>query len=98
MFRQTLAAALIAATAATTTLGLAGAARAAEGDTQDPFMLFRMVMLDKNRDGMVSKKEFMAMVEKAYDMKVRESGARGGLLSEAQMQALLKSLYQVGGN
>lgn len=98
MFTKKLAAALIAATAATATLGLAGSARAAEGDTQDPFMLFRMAMLDKNKDGMVSKKEFMAMVEKAYDMKAREMGTKGGLMSEAQTQALLKSLYFVGGN
>ena len=89
---------LVAATLATAALlGANGAARAAEGDTQDPFMLFKMSILDKNKDGMVSKKEFMAMVEKAYDMKVKQMGAKGGLLSEDQMQALLKSLYFVGG-
>lgn len=94
MFTKRLAAGLVAAAAL---LSLNGAVRAAEGDTQDPFMLFKMSILDKNKDGMVSKKEFMAMVEKAYDMKVKQMGAKGGLLSEDQMQALLKSLYFVGG-
>lgn len=94
MFTKKLAAGLLAGAAL---LSLAGATRAAEGDTQDPFMLFKMSILDKNKDGMVSKKEFMAMVEKAYDMKVKQTGARGSLLSEDQMQALLKSLYFIGG-
>lgn len=98
MFTKKLAAALIAATTATATLGLAGPARAGEGDYQDVFMLFKMSALDKNKDGMVAKKEFMAMVEKAYDMKAKEMGTKGGMMSEAQIQALLKSLYYVGGN
>lgn len=95
MFTKKLAAGLVAAAAL---MSLNGAARAGEGDYQDPFMLFKMSVLDKNKDGMVSKKEFMAMVEKAYDMKVRQMGAKGGLMTEDQTQALLKSLYYVGGN
>lgn len=89
------AAALVVASAVA---GFGAPAFAQEG-TQDDFMiLFKMQMMDKNKDGMVSKKEFMAMVEKAYDMKAREMGAKGGLMTEAQTQALLKALYQVGGN
>ena len=97
MFTKKLATALVAAATVSTLLAAPGAARADEPGDQDPFMLFKMSILDRNKDGMVSKTEFMAMVEKAYDMKVKESGARG-VISEAQMQALLKSLYYIGGN
>lgn len=83
------------ATLAVATAGFAGPALAQEG-TQDDFMLFRMAMVDKNKDGMVSKKEVMAMIEKAYDMAAKKMGAKNGLLSEAQMREFLKSLY-VGG-
>ena len=87
-----LAAALIVAVAAT---GLSQPVLAQEG-TQDFMNLFKMVMMDKNKDGMVSKKEFMAMVEKAYDMKAKAMGAKGGMITEAQMKEFLKSLYTGG--
>jgi hypothetical protein len=93
MLSKKLTTLLIVATAA---VGLSGPARAAEG-TQDDFMLlFKMTMMDKNKDGMVSKKEFMAMMDKAYDMKAKAMGAKGGMLTEAQMKEFLKSLF-VGG-
>lgn len=98
MFPKKLAAALVAVSAATALLGLAAPARAGEGDMQDPFMLFRMAMIDKNKDGMVSKQEFIAMMNKAYDMKTKAMGAKGGLLTEGQVNDLIKSLYYVGGN
>lgn len=91
MFSKQLASIVIATTAV---VGLAGPAQAVEG--QDDFMLFRMAMMDKNKDGMVSKKEFMAMVEKAYDNKTKAS--KGMMMSEAEVQAFLKSLYYIGGN
>lgn len=76
--------------------GFSGAVRAQEG-TQDDFMLFfKMAMMDKNKDGMVSKKEFMVMMDKAYDMKAKAIGAKGGMITEVQMKEFLKSLY-VGG-
>ena len=95
MLSKKLTAILVIATA-TTFAGLSGPARAAEG-TQDDFMLFfKMEMMDKNKDGMVSKQEFMAMMDKAYDMKAKAMGAKGGMITEAQMKEFLKSLY-VGG-
>jgi hypothetical protein len=90
MLSKSLIAALAVATA-----GFAAPALAQEG-TQDDFMLFRMTMVDKNKDGMVSKKELMAMIEKAYDMTARKMGAKNGLLTEAQMREFLKSLYTGG--
>ena len=95
MLSKKLTAALVVATA-TAFASLSGPARAIEG-TQDDFMLFfKMEMMDKNKDGMVSKKEFMAMMDKAYDMKAKAMGAKGGMITEAQMKEFLKSLY-VGG-
>ena len=95
MLSKKLTAVLVIATA-TAFGGLSGPARAAEG-TQDDFMLFfKMEMMDKNKDGMVSKQEFMAMMDKAYDMKAKAMGAKGGMITEAQMKEFLKSLY-VGG-
>lgn len=86
----------IAALAVAAAAGLAGPAQAQEG-TQDDFMLlFKMTSMDKNKDGMVSKKEFMAMVERAYDMKARAMGAKAGMITEAQMREFLKSLYTGG--
>ena len=93
MLSKKLAAALVIATAVA---GLSGPVRAQEG-TQDDFMiLFKMQMMDRNKDGMVSKKEFMAMMDKAYDMKAKAMGAQGGMMSEAQMREFLKSLYSGG--
>ena len=83
-------------TAATALVGISGPARAAEG-TQDDFMLlFKMTKMDANKDGMVSKKEFMAMMEKGFDMKAKAMGAKGGLMTEAQIKEFLKSLYSGG--
>jgi hypothetical protein len=93
MLSKKLTAVLVIATAMG---GLSVPARAAEG-TQDDFMLlFKMQMLDKNKDSMVSKKEFMAMMDKAYDMKAKAMGAKGGMMTEAQTKEFLKSLF-VGG-
>jgi hypothetical protein len=87
------AAALVAASAVA---GFGTPALAQEG-TQDDFMiLFKMSSMDKNKDGMVSKQEFMAMVEKAYDMKAKAMGAKAGMITEAQMREFLKSLYSGG--
>lgn len=84
-----LAAALVVASAVA---GFGAPAHAVE-DTQDHFMnLFKMEMMDKNKDGMVSKKEFMAMVDKAYDMKAKAMGAKAGMITEAQMREFLRSL------
>lgn len=96
MLSKKLTAVLVIATAMAGLSGLSGPARAAEG-TQDDFMiLFKMQMMDKNKDTMVSKKEFMAMMDKAYDMKAKAMGAKGGMMTEAQMKEFLKSLF-VGG-
>jgi hypothetical protein len=96
MFAKKLTAALIVASAGL--VGFSVPAHAQEG-TQDDFMiLFKMTAMDKNKDGMVSKKELISMIEKAYDMKAKQMGAKGGQMTVAQMQEFVKSLsLYVGG-
>jgi hypothetical protein len=91
---KTTAAAVLAAATMT---GLVHPAQAQEG-TQGNFMLiFKMKSVDKDKDGMVSKKEFMAAMEKACDMKAKAMNAKGGMTTDAQLQEMLKALYKVGG-
>jgi hypothetical protein len=92
MIARSIATALVVASAAT---GFSQPALAQEG-TQDFMQLFTMPMMDKNKDGMVSKKEFMAMMDKAFDMKAKAMGAKAGMITEAQMKEFLKSLYTGG--
>ena len=92
MFSKKLTAAIVVASAAA---GISLSAAAQEG-VQDPFMLFQMKMIDKDKNGMVSKTEFMAMMDKAWDMAAKKMAAKGSQLTEAQMREFLKMLY-VGG-
>jgi len=95
MIPNKIAAALVVAAA---TLGGAAMPAQAQEGTQDDFMLiFKMKSMDKDKDGMVSKKEFMAAMEKAYDMKAKAMSARGGMLTEAQMQEFIRLLHYAGG-
>jgi Ca2+-binding EF-hand superfamily protein len=94
MFSKKLTAALVLASATIT--GFVVPADAQEG-TQDDFMIiFKMKSMDKDKDGMISKKEFIAAMEKAFDMKAKEMGAKGGMLTEAQLELLFRSLYHGG--
>lgn len=59
--------------------------------------LREMKVMDRNHDGMVSKAEFMMMVEKAYEEKAKQMGAKKGMLTPAQLDDMLKALFFVGG-
>lgn len=93
MLSHKLGAALVLAISS---VGFSGTASAIEATHTDFASMFRIQMVDKNKDGMVSKKEFMAMMDKAYDMQAKSMGAKGGKLSEAQVMGFLKSLYTGG--
>ena len=91
MLSKKLTAILVIATA-TAFAGLSVPARAAEG-TQDDFMLFfKMEMMDKNKDGMVSKAEFLAMVGKLWDMHTLEINIKGSKMTPEQLRELEKKL------
>ena len=93
MLSKNIGAAIVLAVASA---GFSGTALAVEAVQIDYASLMKMPMMDKNKDGMVSKKEFMAMMDKAFDMKAKEMGAKGGKMTEAQMGQFLKSLYSGG--
>ena len=48
-----------------------------------------MKMMDKNGDGKVSKKEYMDMMSKAWDMNAKKMGAKGDKLTVQQFNELL---------
>jgi hypothetical protein len=50
--------------------------------------LFKMANMDKNKDGMVSKKEFLDMMAKAFDMHAAKMGAKAGKMSAEQYKEL----------
>lgn len=72
-----------------------GGAAFADGDIYS--RLFEMRQMDSNKDGMVSKAEFLAMAAKAWDMKAAEMKVKGPL-TEEQLRELMKVLGRsVGG-
>ncbi|WP_372524802.1 EF-hand domain-containing protein [Piscinibacter sp.] len=87
---QSLARSVIMATAL---LGVSSTVFAAGEDPLYP--LFQMEMMDKNKDGMVSKKEFMDMMSKAWDMKAKEMKVKGSNMTAEQIKELEKVLGRV---
>ncbi len=53
-------------------------------------------MMDKNKDGMVSKAEFLEMAGKMFDMKAKEMKAKDMKMTEAQLKDFYKALYGSG--
>ena len=73
-------------------LALAGTSAAALADGDIYSRLMDMRAMDRNRDGMVSKEEFLAMVAKAWDMHAQENKVRNGKLNPEQLKELEKVL------
>jgi hypothetical protein len=93
MSKHTLAGTLVLACAV---FGAHAPALAAEGTQDDWAVMMSTKGMDMNKDGMVSKKEFLDMMSKAYDMKAKSMKSDRMGMSEAQLKDFLKSLY-VGG-
>src|SRR3954469_13769418 len=86
----------------TLTLLLAAAgtayAQAPTGQEYYPFMeIMSMKMVDKNKDSMVSKKEFMDMMDMAWDMNAKKMGVKAGMMTPEEFKQFLQSL-QAGRN
>ncbi len=84
---------LVAILATTVLLGAAGPAAWAE--TKDDMSFSGMAKLDhvdRNKDGMVSKAEFLEMMGKIYDMKAKEMKVKGDRMMPADFQQILMYL------
>lgn len=62
------------------------------GDVRD-FDTF-VKMCDTNGDGMISKKEAMAMIEKMFD---KQDSKKAGMLDKKQFEIFLRELMKAGG-
>jgi len=93
MFKKTLAAPFVIAVAF---VGVQVPSFAAEATQDDWAVMMTTKGMDKNHDSMVSKKEFMEMMAKAYDMKAKEMKSPKGGMTEQQLKDFLKSLYTGG--
>jgi hypothetical protein len=76
----------------------AGCAFAAAGEAQ--FFQFNeimsMKMMDKDKDGMVSKKEFMDMMSMAWDMNARKMAVKGDKMTPDQFKEVMMYLKAGG--
>lgn len=83
---------------ATTLLG-AGSAFAQTARSAEYYPLseiMSMKMMDKNKDGMVSKKEFMDMMSMAWDMNAKKMGAKGDKMAPEDFNQVLMYLKAGG--
>lgn len=80
---------------AVASLALAAAASPAlaEGDIYSRLMEMRE--MDMNKDGMISKQEFLDMISKAWDMKLEEMKVHTDTLSPEHLKELEKTLGRV---
>jgi hypothetical protein len=81
------------ATLALAAAALCGTGTALAAGEAGEFYMFNdimgMKMMDKNKDGMVSKKEYMDMMSKAWDMNARKMGVKGEKMTADQYKDLL---------
>jgi hypothetical protein len=79
---------------------LASSAAFAAGPTNAEFYPFAeimsMKMMDKDKDGMVSKKEYMDMMSMAWDMNAKKMGVKGEKMTDAQFKEILMYLKAGG--
>ncbi|HUR88004.1 MAG TPA: hypothetical protein VMZ74_02835 [Ramlibacter sp.] len=89
----------IATTLAAATLLCAAGSAFAAGTVPEyyPFAeIMSMKMMDKNKDGMVSKKEYMDMMSMAWDMNAKKMAVKGEKMTTEQFNQLLQYLKAGG--
>ncbi|TWO70500.1 hypothetical protein FN976_16110 [Caenimonas sedimenti] len=72
----------------------------AQGPTNAEYYPFAeimsMKMMDKNKDGMVSRKEFLDMMAMSWDMNARKMGVKGEMMTREQFSEILMYLKAGG--
>ena len=90
----------LAGTCAMAAMLLAGSAAFAAGPASAEYYPFQeimsMKMIDKNKDSMVSKKEFMDMMNMAWDINAKKMGAKGDVMTPDQFKEILMYLKAGG--
>jgi len=77
---------------------LAGAS-AARAETMDDMRfgdLMAAKMMDSNKDGMISRAEFVDMMGKMWDAKAKKMGVKGGKMSIVEFDEVLKYMKAGG--
>jgi Ca2+-binding EF-hand superfamily protein len=88
---------LIAVLSTAIALGtLVTAVRAETADDNSFSGMFKMERLDKNKDGMVSRAEFLEMMGKVYDMKAKQMKVKGDKMSASDFKEVLMYLKAGG--
>jgi hypothetical protein len=83
--------------AAAALLSVSGSAFAAGSTEYYPFTeIMSMKMMDKDKDGMVSKQEFMDMMSLAWDMNAKKMGASGDKMTPDQFKQVMQYLKAGG--
>ena len=90
MNAKTLSRGLIIVAAFVATNSFAAAHAAGEMKASD---MMKMPMMDTNKDGMVSKEEFLAAMGKIFDMKAKEMSAKEGKLDAGQLEKLRTAMF-----
>jgi Ca2+-binding EF-hand superfamily protein len=82
-----------------TTAALLAAAGAARAETMDDMKfgdIVSMKMMDKNKDGMVSKGEFLDMMGQVWDAKAKKMGVKGDKMTATEFEEVAKYLRAGG--
>lgn len=58
--------------------------------------IMSMTMIDKNKDGLISKREFTDMMSMAWEMNARKMGVNGDTMTDAQFREILMYLKAGG--
>jgi len=73
-----------------------GTARAESMDDNSFSGMYKMERLDKNKDGMVSKAEFIEMMGKVWDMKAKEMKLKADKANAKEIEQILMYLRAGG--
>ena len=90
MIAKTLSRGLIVVAALAATNSFAAAHAAGEMKAAD---MMKHGTMDTNKDGMVSKDEFLAAMGKVFDMKAKEMGAKDGKIDAGQLEKLRNAMF-----